>query len=395
MNIKGVGIVFNKEIKDLFRDRKTLIIGILIPLLIFPIMFGFMGKGMEKSEKQVTENLKIALVDNGNSSLGEFLKSQKSLNIIDSRDMKKDVQDGKIFVGLAIPEDFENSIKEEKTSEISIMYDDTNQSSEMARSIVASLINEVYSKEVVKARLNSRDIDVSILNPLTIKNEIVAKEKGGTGKLVLGMILPMMLVLYAMTGPMAAATDLGAGEKERGTLEPLLSTQTNRMSLLFGKLLAITVMGVIGSVASLIGVFLGFKAGGNMFGGDVALIIPINALIMIGVCTILLTMVFGALELSISIYARSFKEAQTYLSPLTIVGIVAGYGTYMMDVKNISIAVLNIPLVNIVIIIKELISGIYNPLHIGISFGWALIYIAASVLFARYMFSKEKVIFRT
>jgi sodium transport system permease protein len=106
-------------------------------------------------------------------------------------------------------------------------------------------------------------------------------------------------------------------------------------------------------------------------------------------------MVFGALELSISIYARSFKEAQTYLSPLTIVGIVAGYGTYMMDVKNISIAVLNIPLVNIVIIIKELISGIYNPLHIGISFGWALIYIAASVLFARYMFSKEKVIFRT
>lgn len=395
MNVKGIGIVFNKEIKDLFRDRKTLIIGILIPLLIFPIMFGFMGKGMEKSEKQVTENLKIALVDNGNSSLGAFLKSQKSLNIIDSKDMKKDVQEGKIYVGLVIPEDFENNIKEEKPSEISIMYDDANQTSGMAMSMVTSLINEVYSKEVVKARLDSRNIDASILSPLLIKEEVVDKEKGGEGKLLLGMLLPLMLVLYAMTGPMAAATDLGAGEKERGTLEPLLTTQTNRMSLLFGKLLAITVMGVIGSVASLIGVFLGFKAGGNMFGGDVALIIPINTLIMIGVCTILLTMVFGALELSISIYARSFKEAQTYLSPLTIVGIVAGYGTYMMDVKNISIAMLNIPLVNIVIVIKELISGLYNPLHIGIALGWSVVYIAASVLFARYMFSKEEVIFRT
>jgi sodium transport system permease protein len=395
MNMKGVSVVFKKEIKDLFRDRKTLLIGILIPLLIFPIMFGFMGKGMEKSTKEVTENLKIAMVDKGNSSLGVFLKTQKNMNFIESTDPKKDVQDGKAYVALIIPEDFDKSIKEEKPTQVSIMYDDTNQSSGMAEEMVSTLINEAYSKEVVKSRLTARGIDVSILNPVAVNEEIVAKEKGGMGKLILGMILPMMLILYAMTGPMAAATDLGAGEKERGTLEPLLTTQTSRMNLLFGKLFAITVMGTIGTLASLIGVFLGFRAGGDMFGGDMSLIMPINALVMVGVCTLLLTLVFGALELSISIYARSFKEAQTYLSPLTIVGIVAGYGTYMMDVKNISIPVLNIPLANIVIVIKELISGIYNPVHIGITFAWALVYIAASVLFARYMFSREEVIFRT
>lgn len=395
MQLKGVVIVLKKEMKDLFRDRKTLVIGILIPLLIFPIMFGFMGKGMEKSTKQVTENLKIAIMDNGNSSLGAFLKSQEYINIVDSKDIKKDVQDGKIYVGIVIPEDFENSIKNEKTSEINIMYDDGNQNSDMAKGILTSLINEAYSKEIIRSRLITRGIDVSILNPLSIKEETVAKEKGGMGKLVLGMILPMMLVLYAMTGPMAAATDLGAGEKERGTLEPLLTTQTSRMNLLFGKLLAITVMGVIGAIASLIGVFLGFKAGGNMFGGDVSLVIPIGTLLLIGLCTIFLTMVFGALELSISIYARSFKEAQTYLSPMTIIGIVAGYGTYMMDVKNISLVIFNIPLVNIVLVIKELVSGIYNPLHIGLTFGWVIVYIGASVLFARYMFSREEVIFRT
>lgn len=395
MQVKGIGIVFRKEMKDLFRDRKTLIIGILIPLLIFPIMFGFMGKGVEKNTKQVTENLKIAIDDKGNSSLGEFLKAQENIKIIDSEDINKDVQEGKIYVGLEISEDYENIIKNEKTAEVNIIYDDSNQNSNMAMSMLTSLINEVYTKEVVKARLSTRGIDVSILNPLSIKEKTVAKEKGGMGKMLLDMILPMMLVLYAMTGPMAAATDLGAGEKERGTLEPLLTTQISRMNLLFGKLLAITVMGIIGSAASLIGVFLGFKSGGSMFGGDVALVIPVGTLLMIGLCTVLLTMVFGALELSISIYARSFKEAQTYLSPMTIVGIVAAYGTYMMDVKNISIAIFNIPIVNIVLIIKELISGIYNPIHLGITFGWAAIYIAASVLFARYMFSREEVIFRT
>lgn len=395
MNINGTIIVFKKEIKDLFRDRKTIIIGILIPLLIFPIMFGFMGRGMENSTEQVAENLKIAIIDNGNSSLGAFLKAQKNIKIIQSNDLEGDVQEGKIYVGIVIPDDFEKNIQEEKSTEISIMYDDTDQNSDMAKSLITSIINEAYSEEVVKSRLSARGIDISILSPFSLKEETVAKEKGGIGKLILGMILPMMLILYAMTGPMAAATDLGAGEKERGTLEPLLTTQTSRMNLLFGKLLAITVMGVIGSAASLVGVFLGFKSGGDMFGGEVSLAMPVRTLLLIGVCTILLTMVFGALELSISIYARSFKEAQTYLSPMTIIGIVAAYGTYAMDIKNVSIAVLNIPLVNIVIIIKELISGIFNPVHIGITFGWSLVYIAASVLFARYMFSREEVIFRT
>jgi sodium transport system permease protein len=395
MNFRGIGIIFKKELMDLFRDRKTLIIGILIPLLIFPIMFGLMGKGFSKSQDEVTKNLKIAIEDKGNSELGKMLKAQSNFKLIESSDIKKDVQDGKLYIGVVIPEDFDNKIKAEAQLEVTIIYDDGSQNSSMALSLVSTLINEVFSKQVVSERLAAKGIDVSILTPLTIKEEISAKEKGGAAKMFLGMLLPLMLVIYAMSSPMAAATDLGAGEKERGTLEPLLSTQISRMNLLFGKLLAITVMGVIGTVASLIGVVLGFKSGGNMFGGDLSLVMAPSNLLLIGVCTILLTMVFGALELSISIYARSFKEAQTYLSPLTIIGVVVGYSTYMIDVKSASALTYNIPLVNIIMVIKELVSGIFNPVHIITTLVWALVYILASILFARYMFSREEVIFRT
>jgi sodium transport system permease protein len=208
------------------------------------------------------------------------------------------------------------------------------------------------------------------------------------------MILPLFLIVYAISSPMAAAIDLGAGEKERGTLEPLLTTQVSRMRLLFGKMFAITLMGLIGTIASMIGLAVSFKVSGDVFGGA-SLVLSPKAYLFVGLCALLLTMIFGAIELSISIYARSFKEAQTYLSPLTILGMVAAFGTYMMDVKNAPLAYFNIPIANMSLIMKEFILGIFNPVHIVITFGWMAIYLVTVMVFARYMFTREDVIFRT
>lgn len=393
MSMRAIITVFKKELMDLLRDKKTVIVGIMLPLIIFPIMFGLMGRSVEGNIKKTSENLKIAIKAKNESQLAAFLKSQKNITVVDSVDIKKDVQEGKIYIGLIIPDNIEENIKDEKSADIKIIYDDTSQNSNMACNIIKSLIEE-YSKEIVKSRLISKGIDYSILTPINIKEEVAAKEKGGFGKYMMSLLLPLMLIIYGMTGPMAAATDLGAGEKERGTLEPLLTTQAGRMSLLFGKLLSITVMGLMGTISSIIGLIIGVKAGGSAFGGDIPLLLSPITVIMIGIFVLLIIMVFGALELSISIYARSFKEAQTYLSPLTIIGMAGAYGTYMIDAKNVSTVLFNIPLANVSLIIKEFIIGIYNPLHIGITFGWNVVYIVLAVLFARYMFSKEEVIFR-
>jgi sodium transport system permease protein len=389
-----MSVVFKKEIKDMFRDKKTIILGILIPLLIFPVMYGFMGKSMEDSQEKVQKNLKIAIKDEGNSSFNEYIKSQENITIIKSQDLKKDVQDGKIYAGIEIPKDFDDSIKNDKQVELKIVYDDASQNSSMAMDIIKSMA-DTYSKGVVKERLIKMGVDESLLTPIVIKEDIVAKEKTNAGRMILSMMLPLFLIIYSISSPMAAATDLGAGEKERGTLEPLLTTKASRMNLLFGKFFAITLMGLIGTIASITGLLISFKTSPSLFGGDASVVFPAKTLIIIAALTIFVTMIFGALELSVSIYARSFKEAQTYLSPLSIVGMAAAFSTYMIDVKDISPVYLNIPIVNISVVLKEIINGIYNPMHIILTFVWSGVYITISILFARYMFSKEEVIFRT
>lgn len=164
--------------------------------------------------------------------------------------------------------------------------------------------------------------------------------------------------------------------------------------MLWGKFFAITVMGFLSTLSSLLGLYIATKQNKGIFYGGAGSL-DIKTIILIGLITLLLTMLFGALELAISIFARSFKEAQTYISPLMIIAFLPTYATYMMDAKNIENFFFHIPLANVSCIIKELISGIYNYTHIAITFVWIAVYIVGSILFARYMFSREEVIFRT
>lgn len=388
-------IVLKKELTDIFRDRKTLILGILIPLILFPVIIGVMSKSINSTEKSVQENLKIAIIDNSQSSLGKFLKAQKNVKTVSTSDKDNDVKNGNILLAVEIPGNFDNNISSENQNKIVITYDNSSQKSMTAMDIISKYIDS-YSKEVVKNRLSKRNISADILNPVSIETKTSVKEKDGMGKFMLSLMLPLLLVIYSVTGPMAPATDLGAGEKERGTLEPLLTTQAGRLSLLWGKFLAITVMGCLTTVASLGGLIIAMQQKGSILsGGGGAVNISPLTIFLVGMVSILITMVFGALELSISIYARSFKEAQTYLSPLTIIAFVPVYATYMLDAKNIESYYFHIPLANCVCLLKEFIMGIYNYTHIGITFAWIFVYIIAAILFARFMFSREDVIFRT
>lgn len=385
--------VLRKELKDIFRDKKTLFVSVLLPLIIFPVMFGVIGRSVDKTSSDVKNNFKISIQDSGNSSLGKFIKQQQSVKLVSSNDLNGDVKDGKILAGIYIPESFDTDVTTEKNSEVNIIYDNSSQQSEMAVTTLKSYI-DAYSKSVISERLSKRGIETKILNPVGIMEKTTEKASNGTAKLMLSLMLPLLLVIYCVTGPMAAAVDLGAGEKERGTLEPLLTTQASRMSLLWGKFLAITIMGFITTMASLAGLIISMQQKNGIFNGMAGIGLDYKALILIGIVAVLTTMAFGALELSISIFARSFKEAQTYITPLTVISIIPIYATYMLDAKNIDLFYFNIPLANVTCTIKELVSGIFNPVHMIITFVWCIVYILISVVLARFMFNREEVVFR-
>ncbi|MBM7871041.1 sodium transport system permease protein [Clostridium pascui] len=389
--------VFKKELRDIFRDKKTLLVSVLIPLILFPIMFYAMGKTGADNVKKVENNFKVAINGGERTQFRRIIENYPKLKITPSSNIEEDVKNGNILIGIEIPDNVDALLEEEKGTSVKIIFDNTSQQSSMAQGMIEKTIED-YNKQVVSHRLQKRNIDISILNPVNVEYQTSTTDKDSMGKIMLSMLLPLFLVIYSITGPMGAAVDLGAGEKERGTLEPLLTTQAGRMSLLWGKFFAIAVVGLMTTGASMLGLLISLTKFGETLGtegGAISLNLGASTFALIFLMIILLNMTFGALELSISIYARSFKEAQTYLAPLNIIALVPVYTTYMLDARNIDTFYFHIPVANTVCLLKEFLAGVFNTSHILMTFGWILVYIMAAIFFARYMFSKEEVIFRT
>lgn len=395
MNIKHVLIVFRKELKDMFRDKKTIISSILIPIIIFPIMYGLMGFSQQKTMEDVQKNgVKIGIIsESADASIIGYLKNSEELRIVDIGNPEEAIQKGTVSAVITVDKGFDENINTDNQASLSIQYDDSSQSSIMAVDIVKGIIGQ-YTSSLVAKKLEARGIDPVILTPVNISEKGITpgEEGSGIGAMIFAILVPLMLAIYAATSVLPAATDNGAGEKERGTLEPLLTTQANRLSILTGKYFAITISGIIGTMASMLGLFIAQQFNPEMLGKGKA--IPLTSIAIIALAAISLTLIFAALELAVSMFARSFKEAQTYLSPITILAMLPAFAVYMMDPKNISLVYFNIPFINLICVIKELISGVYNSFHILLAFGWGIVYIVISIGFARHMFKKETVIFR-
>lgn len=386
MDIKYMMIVLKKELKDTFRDRKTIISSIIIPILIFPIMAFALGLGASEMINDEQKPIDIVLISNGEAKLEEYLKETGQINIMNTDDPDKALEelDNKAIV--EIEKGFDERIESGTMGNIKIKYDQSSSKSDMATSRLVRLI-ESYSESITNERLKAIGVDLESLKAIAIESTSVSKD-GGIGL----MIFPMLITIYSAISGIAAATDLGAGEKERQTLEPLLTTKASRLSILGGKYLAVFIAGVIGTVASLIGFFIASVMNPDFLGTGIAL--PLSSILTIGLFCVGLNLVFSGIELTISFYARNFKEAQTYLAPLSIILLIPAYATMYMDGKAVPEVYFHIPIINTIAIIKEAIVLIVNPIHILIVLAWTVVYIVASLFLTVNMFKKESVIFR-
>ncbi|MBN1596399.1 ABC transporter permease [candidate division FCPU426 bacterium] len=387
-------VVFQKELKELLRDKRTLVVGILIPIVIFPLVFGFMNLNQRHNMQTMERNLKISLTGKS-SALQAYLSEQSGMHLVLTHVPEREVEQGKAYAALILPDDLDGRIAAGETAEARIVFDASQQLSVRAAARLKSLL-EAYAQEIVRLRWAEQGMDIRLLEPLAIREQAADAKTAGAGLMLLSLILPLLLVVYSATSPLAAAVDLGAGEKERATIEPLLATPARRLDLLLGKFLAITVTGVIGVMAFMVGFAISYQMSPDLFAGEkLPLLVHPLSVTGIALLTVVLTMIFAAVELALSIYARSSKEAQTYLAPLALISMAAGYSPFMMDSKTIGIHYFHIPLVNISMVIKELVLGVYQPLHITVTLLWALVYIVLALIFARWMFYREEVIFRS
>ncbi|MGG7176266.1 ABC transporter permease [Clostridium paraputrificum] len=390
--------VIKKELTDIIRDRKTLAFTILLPILIYPVMFKIMSISMKSSVDDAKKEIRVVIEGDKESSIAGLLKGQEAIKIDELDDPKEALKSGDIQLIVNIPEGFDTALLNGEVKNIEILIDDESNKSTAASSIVKE-IYDLYSKQIVEGRLAKEGINKDILTPfnLDIKSGVSKDgEINSIGTYVLGM-LPSMVVLLLLSPTMGLAAEMGAGEKEKNTFEPLLSTSGNRNSLLWGKITSLCIVGTITLIASMISLWIAFKGYVADLSGGQELTISLTgkAIVLIMIICMFLIVAICAIQMCISIFARSTKEANTYLSGILMPTMLLSFVPMFLDVKNMNALFFHLPIANSVCLMKEFMVGIFDTQHILIVLAWQIGYVGLSVLAAKVMFSREEVVFRS
>ncbi|WP_294344928.1 ABC transporter permease [uncultured Clostridium sp.] len=388
-------IVFKKELKDFFRDKKTVFTTIFMPLIMMVGMFGLSFSLGNKQAKEVEENFTMILRDNGNSNISTYIKEQKGVKIVDKSDINGAIEDGSIKVAIEIPKGFDEALEEGNVPKVKVYYDNATDSGTTAIARAKDIIDG-YKNTVVKDKLAKLNISDSILEPIGV--EMVGIKKGddtsNSISMMIGMMLPYMILLFGASGVMSIATDLGAGEKERGTLEPLLTTKAGRGAIVTGKLLACTVVGLISSLSIIVALLGGLLLLPEMMGLSLPINITVTQILSVGLLTIFLAILYSAIFLSLSFVAKTFKEAQTFASFGMIATIIPAMILMFANVRTVGNIDFIIPLYNVGLLMKMILLEIASTNQIILVTISTLLYAIIAVIGTRYLLSKEEVIFR-
>ncbi len=367
--------IFIKELIDTLRDRRTLITMILIPVLIFPVVIKLFTGVSESFTKEAAEKtLKIGVVtQNKNNlfiaSLNEIPEAFGKKELVfysDTSGIKELINTDSLQLGLIIPSNLDENISTGELTKVEVLFNATN----VGYKDRAKAYGEIILSKVKALRLEKLGVSPSNVEPLEIDYTNTASEKEVFGKLA-GGILPYLFIAFGFLGCMYPAIDLFTGEKERGTIETLLTTPVARYKILIGKMGVVVLSGLAAATFALLGLYLSFKVFNLV--EDPRLIKLISSvltptfIVSLYALLIPLTIFFAGIMIPVCVYAKTFKEAQSIITPLNIVLVLPAMIGFFPGIE-LDIVTACIPVVNVVLATKELIAGTLDFGLLGLSF---------------------------
>lgn len=387
--------IFKKELKDTLRDRRTLMMMLVIPVLVFPIILNvFVGISAAFTEDAITKELKVGYFGpHDNYFIERFdhlpaeLGNKKVVYYSDSTQMFKDLRDDSLQLAFIIPQDFDDNLKSKVLTDLSVYYDATEIGmEERAENYVDAVLNIAQQERYIDLQLNAEQ-----LTPFTANYSNIASSEEMLGKLA-GGFLPYIFIAFGFLGCMYPAIDLFTGEKERGTIETLLTTPVARWQILFGKMGVVVLSGLLASSAALAGLFLSIEVFDMIEDPQILEIIhgilSAEFVLMLFGLLFPLTVFFAGVMIPIAVYAKSFKEAQSIITPLNIVMVLPAMIGFFPGIE-LNLTTAAIPVVNIVLATKELIAGTLEPSLLFISFGVMTLLAVGAVFVSYKRFDKE------
>jgi sodium transport system permease protein len=366
-------IVARKELVDLFRDRRTVILGLFMMPLLFPaLILGTGSMAQKRARTQMESTLELPIIGAEYApNLVQFLKSQDIEPKPAPRDADADVRAQTYDAVLKISPDFGKDWRDSRSAEVELIYDSSRRDSHIPIARVRGAI-EQYARTLGVLRIIERGISPQIAQPVRVAPRDVATPEAKRG--VLLSFLPYLLILSSFLGGAYLVIDVTAGERERQSLEPLLATPTSRSAVMSGKILAAILCGLLG----LLLILAAFKISFAVVSGPMHLInlsLPIMAQLL---CVLVPMLLMSTTLLTlIAASAKSVKEAQSYMSLLMLLPIVPTVMLMLNPVKNelwqFTVPFLAQNQMILRLIRGELISGREWAVYLGASFAVSLI----------------------
>src|SRR5579883_433274 len=388
MRFPLIRAIYRKELLDMFRDRRTMISMLVVPLLVFPLVISVMmrfASRVEDSAEAEAKNLGIA-ARGTTPSVREALE-KLGVPVKEKDDLRAAVEKKEVVAAV-----------EERGQLIEIFVDSSNPTSSAAGEKIRAALGDLKEQRI-RESLRSSGIAESVLTPFAVKKTNIAGERKMAGS-VWGTMLGYILLLLMFTGGMYPVIDMTAGEKERKTLEAFLASPAARREIVAGKTLAamtvifLTALLTLGSmVYSLRSNRLSTKSE-EMRAMMKTIPLDPNTVLML-VATLVPVAIFAAsLMFTIALFARSFKEGQSYLTPLALLVIFPALLGGLPGL-HLTPAVSLIPIFNASMVIRSILLGEVSAVNLAVSFGANLLYAGIAVLIATRQFEKESVLFRS
>ena len=391
--------IAKKEVVEFIRDWRTIMAIIVIPLLMFPLLFILFPILLESEAAELDAleltvivqsntfeaSMEQAIVGAGIDIVMEPLDNQSQLSE-PGEDLER-VRNGSVDAILRVE-------KDNSTWDYAILRLSTSERSNEAWNRLLDALN-TWESEEVERRISDSGMDVnSTLNPLRWDGDVAQSDVATSGEqagMVLSLFIPLVLAIWTYSSALQPSIDMTAGERERGTLEALLCLPCTRLELLLGKWLAVATITGVGVILQIFGLLfaIGYLASSSVIGLPE---LSITTVALIVGAILLFAIMVVAIELALAMRSHSVKEAGSILAPMLLLIVFPALFTQVINLDGIESFWFAVPVVNILLALRELLMNRVIPEHI---FVWAFSSIAYAALAAYYasrQFSREDIV---
>ena len=387
--MKNIFTIIKKELKRIFTDKRMLA-GLILPGLFIYLIYSIMGDTlMTRFTPNNDYEYRVVVFNEPESMTNVINADEYKVKLVDEYSTvelaKTALSENKIDILIVFDENFDENYGSEQPENIpnvSIYYN----SSSTESSLIYSYFTSVFSTLSANVSYNF------FVNRLGDTYDLATKED--TSAKIIQMIVPLLLIVFLFSGSMAVATESIAGEKERGTIATLLVTPVKRSDIALGKVVALSIAGMVSSLTSFLGVIFSFP---KLMGGaeneitltmyDFATYIEIFALMIITV------MFFTVIISIISTFAKSVKEASQYAVPVMVIIMMLSFPSMLGSSITQAYFVYFIPVLNIIQTMSSIFSLSFNLLNFVTAIVSTAVYTGLGVYILTKMFNSERVMF--